>query len=289
MPGPGRPGAPAGLPALVHPWESGLDNSPLWDLVLAGLIIPPDARPVYKRLDLQHADADDRPTDAAYDAFVYLAARYRDFDYDDAAVLQSSEFAMVGSGFTAIHLWSTHALAEIARIVGEDPVPHEEAAASIQAAMISMLWDEPNLRFDAFDVRAGTHVPELTIVSFLPLLDPALPTDLVAKICADLESACFHPDLPIHFVVPTYSVQSPDFDRRRYWRGPVWLNTNWLLWKGLRQHGRADLAEEIARSSLSLVSRSGFREYFDPFDGDGHGTTDFSWSASLAIDFVRSS
>ena len=29
-------------------------------------------------------------------------------------------------------------------------------------------------------------------------------------ICADLESACFHPDLPTHFVVPTYSVESPD-------------------------------------------------------------------------------
>ncbi len=281
--------AGTGLPAIVHPWESGLDNSPLWDMVLAGLVIAPEARPVYQRLDLQHADADDRPTDAAYDAFVYLAARYRDLDYDDAAVLEASEFAMVGSGFTAIHLWSTHALAEIARIVGADPVPHEETAAAIGAAKVSTLWDETNLRFDAFDVRSGRQVPEFTIVSFLPLLDPALPAHLVAKICADLESACFHPDQPIHYVVPTYSVESPDFDRRRYWRGPVWLNTNWLLWKGLRQHGRADLADEIARSTLALVSGSGFREYFDPFDGTGHGSADFSWSAALAIDFVRSS
>lgn len=83
-------------------------------------------------------------------------------------------------------------------------------------------------------------------------------------------------------------MESPGFDRRRYWRGPVWLNTNWLLRHGLRQDGRQDLAHEIVRSSLSLVALSGFREYFDPFDGAGRGSTDFSWSAALAIDFIRS-
>ena len=50
----------------------------------------------------------------------------------------------------------------------------------------------------------------------------------------------------------------------RYWattgRGPVWINTNWLLWTGLRQHGHAELAEVIAASSLGLVARSGFQE-----------------------------
>jgi len=43
------------------------------------------------------------------------------------------------------------------------------------------------------------------------------------------------------------------------------------------------------RSSLGLVALSGFREYFDPFDGVGRGSTDFSWSAALAIDLIRSS
>jgi len=52
---------------------------------------------------------------------------------------------------------------------------------------------------------------------------------------------------------------------------------------------RQDLAHEIVRSSLGLVALSGFREYFDPFDGTGRGSTDFSWSAALAIDLIRSS
>ena len=56
----------------------------------------------------------------------------------------------------------------------------------------------------------------------------------------------------------------------------------------LRLHGRTALADEIANSSLALVGRSGFREYFETFDGSGHGSDDFRWSASLAIDFIRS-
>jgi hypothetical protein len=277
-----------GLPTILHPWESGLDNSPIWDRIMARLVIPPGGVAPYRRLDLQHADAEDRPTDLAYDRFVYLASQYRDSGYDDAWALAAAQFAMVGPLIAAIHVWSTHALAEIARVIGVDPTEHVEAAAAISAAMATHLWDAEAHRFDPLDSRTGELQPEHTIVSLIPLLDPDLPEELVDVICADLESACFHPDRPHHYLVPSDSVLGPDFDRRRYWRGPIWLNTNWLIWHGLIQHGRHDLANEVRQSSLALVSLSGYREYFDPFDGTGRGTSDFSWSAALTIDLIRS-
>ena len=43
------------------------------------------------------------------------------------------------------------------------------------------------------------------------------------------------------------------------------------------------------RSSLELSSRAGFHEDFDPFDGTGHGSPDFGWSAALAVDFIMRS
>jgi len=276
-----------GLPAIVHPWESGLDNSPIWDRILADLAIPAGALPTYRRFDVTHADPEDRPTNDAYDAFVYLAMRYRDAGYDDRDLLGTTPFVMAGPLFVAIHLWSTHALAEIARIVGADPRPHEDAAARIHEAMLRQLWDPVERRFLARNLITGALEHEETIVSFAPLLDPDLPQPQVDAIVADLESACFHPVGGPHFIVPTYSVQAAGFDRRRYWRGPVWLNTNWLLAAGLRQHGRADLADEITASSLALATRSGFREYFDPFDGAGYGSSDFGWTAALVVDFVE--
>lgn len=276
-----------GLPAIVHPWESGFDDSPLWDHLLTNLVIDRDRLPAYGRRDLEHADAEDRPTDTTYDGFVQLAARYRDAGYDDRRHLPSADFVVIGPGFCAIYLWSTRALAEIARLVGADPTPHRETAERAQRAMIETLWSEETRRFDPLDVRSAHLETEHTVVSFLPLLDPDLPSRYVRIVGADIESACFHSDENVHYIIPTFSIQSPDFDRRRYWRGPVWLNTNWLVWQGLRQHGRTELADEVLRSSLALVAGTGFREYFDPFDGDGRGTTDFGWSAALAIDFIR--
>jgi hypothetical protein len=281
-----RDPAGIGLPAIVHPWESGLDNSPVWDRIMNGLTVPAGALPTYRRFDVAHADPKDRPTDAAYDAFVYLAMLYRDAGYDDSPLLDTTPFVVAGPLFAAIHLWSTHALAEIAAIVGADPVPHREATDRIHAAMVRHLWEPTSKRFLARNLVTGALEPEETIVSFAPLLDPDLPRPIVEAIVADLESACFHPVAGPHFVVPTYSVQAAGFDRRRYWRGPVWLNTNWLLAAGLRQHGRGDRADEIVASSLQLASRTGFYEYFDPFDGAGHGSADFGWTAALALDFV---
>ena len=109
----------------------------------------------------------------------------------------------------------------------------------------------------ALEVTRGERSVEDTIVSFAPLLDPHLSTDVVDAIVRDLRSASFHPDRPDGYVVPSFDLKGVGFDERRYWRGPVWINTNWMLWLGLRQHGQLELAEEIAASSLRLVARPG--------------------------------
>ena len=113
------------------------------------------------------------------------------------------------------------------------------------------------------------------------------PKTHVDSILADLHSASFHPAREISFVVPSYDLLGEGFDERRYWRGPVWINTNWLLMAGLRQHGQHAFADEIALSSLRLVDGAGFREYFDPFDGTGFGTDSFGWTAALTLDLIE--
>jgi hypothetical protein len=274
------------LPVVMHPWESGLDNSPAWDRDLAAMVIPEGAVPPYVRHDLDHANPADRPTQAAYDRFVYLAASYRDSGYDDARLADTVPFLVAGPLFNGIHLWSTHALAEIAEVVGADPVPHREAAQQIHDALLSELWDPETRRFGPLDVVRGERGAEDTIVSFMPLLDPDLPRDQLDALVADLASASFHPDRPDGYVLPSFDLLGEGFDERRYWRGPVWINTNWLVWWGLRQHGLDAAAEEVLLSSLRLVARSGFHEYFDPFGGEGFGTAGFGWTAALTLDFI---
>ncbi len=279
-----------GLAAIVHPWESGLDDSPAWDRDFDRIAVPPGALPPYRRRDLIHAAAAERPTDADYARFLYLLTVERAADYDDARVIAASPFLMVDPLFNAIRLWSEHALAEIAELIGADPAPRRAAARGIHEALAGELWVAARQRFCAWDLRRDQREPEDTIVSFGPLLDPDLPPPIVAALCRKLTSPSFHPRRgDPHYLVPTYDERAADFDPERYWRGPVWLNTNWLLWHGLRQHGQVGLADEIVASSVALVRRSGFREYFDPLDGSGHGSDGFSWSAALFTDMVLAS
>ena len=69
---------------------------------------------------------------------------------------------------------------------------------------------------------------------------------------------------------------------RRFWRGPVWVNVNWMVAEGLREHGEDGLAERIALETRRLLEGAGMREHFDPRTGAGLGATDFSWTAALA-------
>ncbi len=70
-----------GLVEIWHPWESGMDNSPLWDDALARIELTPAQVPPYRRVDVELADPAERPTDEEYDRYVYLVGLFRDLDY----------------------------------------------------------------------------------------------------------------------------------------------------------------------------------------------------------------
>jgi glycogen debranching enzyme len=275
-----RDAAGGGLAAIVHPWESGLDNSPAWDDPLAAVELPPEGVEPYERQDRRHVDAAERPDDDAYDRFVHLARTYRDRGYADDG---SSQFLIEDPLFNAIWLWSTHALAEIAELVGEDPAPHRVAAARIHEGLVSRLWNGE--RFLARDLRTDRLIDKRTVLSLAPLLDPDLGADVAGAVAAELASAHFRG--PEGLGVASFDILAPEFESRRYWRGPIWANLNWLLGRGLRQQGLDEQAEALDRTTLELVTRSGMREYYDPLTGDGLGAADFSWTAAAVLDILH--
>ncbi|MFI2650143.1 MGH1-like glycoside hydrolase domain-containing protein [Micromonospora fulviviridis] len=273
-----------GLAAIVHPWESGLDNSPAWDAPMAAVPADEAVMRAYRRHDTAHADAAHRPTDLDYARYVALVTAYRAGRYRDEGLLGRHPFLVECPLVNAALGVSEQALARIATVVGADPGPHRDRAARITQALVERLFDPVTGTFRPRDVRADRLVPARTVLGLMPLILPDLPPAQVRAVLAEACSPRFGLAARMDRPLPTHDRTAPDFEPLRYWRGPSWLNTSWLLWRGLRGHRRADLAAALRESMLDLVDAAGCHEYFHPDTGAGLGSPAFSWTAALVLD-----
>jgi hypothetical protein len=275
-----------GLACIVHPWESGLDNSPAWDAPLAAVDADAAVMRAYRRHDTRHADAAHRPTDLDYARYVALVRAYRAGGYRDLPALAGHPFLVECPLFNTAMALAEHALAGIAPLVGADPGPHAARAARITRAVVDRLRDPVTGTFHPRDLRTGRLVPARTVLGLLPLALPGLPPAQVAAVLAEACSARFGLAGRMRRPLPSHDRTAPDFEPLRYWRGPSWVNVNWLLHLGLLTHGCTDLAAGLRASTIGLVARSGCHEYFHPEHGAGLGSAAFSWSAALLLDLL---
>jgi hypothetical protein len=282
-----------GLTSIVHPWESGLDNSPAWDPMLAAVPANHGELRRYRRQDLRVTAAVHRPTDADYERYLVLAEAYRAVRYQDTVLRDGHPFIVECPAFNAIRAAAESAIARIAGAVGADPAPHRERAAAITAAIVDRLFDAGTGMCHALDVRTGERSPARYIGGLVPLILADLPgaqvtamLEAAASPAFGLSPAAAGPALPLPLPLPSYDRTAADFDPLRYWRGPVWVNVNWLLWRGLLRHGRTALADSLRARMLALIERAGCYEYFDPSTGTGIGSPTFSWTAALALDLL---
>lgn len=268
-----------GLASIVHPWESGMDNSPAWDGPLSR-VTPVDPAQ-FTRRDLEHGDAADRPSDEDYGRYVRLAAGYRDAGYLDARWSEIG-FAVEDPGLNALLADAELALAEIADALGlpAAAAAHRDTSARVAKALVETLWDSASGFFFARDVRTGERTTEYTCGGLLPLILPDL------AVAPALLATATGPRFRLGRVhgVPSYDLTAPDFDPGRYWRGPSWFNIGWLVRRGLVAHGEDVLAARLRDDLIETACRTGFAEYVDPLTGTGHGARSFGWTAALTLD-----
>ncbi|WP_030989228.1 MGH1-like glycoside hydrolase domain-containing protein [Streptomyces sp. NRRL WC-3744] len=325
----------AGLVSVVHPWEQGMDNSPCWDTPLAR-ITPAPARS-FRRADLDHGAAEDRPTDLDYGRYVRLAADYRDAGYADGG----GEFAVEDPAFNALLIASEYALARIAEELGATGSARRARAQRLTATLVARLWDAEAGMFLCRDLRgedttagrgtsgsgpdnelrtpgagpdrepraSGSHpgreplasgsrprreplglgsrlLPERGVSGLVPLILPGLPRDIAAALVRTVRGPHFSVGDRTR-LVPSYDLLGEAFDPHRYWRGPAWFNTSWLLERGLRTHGETAAADALRQAVLDLADATDFAEYVDPYTGEPCGATGFGWTAALALDLCH--
>lgn len=265
----------SGLACIVHPWESGTDNSPLWDTVM--LRIPADCKTPLDRPDLQHADAGERPSQKEYGKYFWMAERYRDHGCDDADA--DYPFLMEDPLFNTLLAVSELALADIAAELGLPGEAHRERAKRITAALEELYVPELGC-YSARDVTDGTVVKKATINGLIPLL---LPEQVhAAALLETLNGPRFMDGRAL--MVPSYDATAEDHNPALYWRGPAWFNMSWMMAEALEQLDLTDQADFLRGNIGRLALQQGFPEYVDPWTGAAHGTRSFSWTAALALE-----
>jgi hypothetical protein len=271
-----------GLVAIIHPWESGRDNSIDWDEAFER--VPTEGIEPYVRRDIQHADPAHRPTREQYDRYIWLVQHFRGLGWDNSKLHDASPLQIVDPGFNAILIRSCRDLADLALELGEPALAAaNRARAEAGTAALERLWSERHGQYVCLDRVTGKLVDSASVGGLLPVFCP-VPKERAHAIARLIETYA----AKASFVVPSHDPDDPRFDAKRYWRGPVWLVVNYMIADGLRNAGEEKVASLITQSSLRLIVESGFAEYYEPHTGEPLGGGRFTWTAAMVLEFLHS-
>ncbi len=181
-------------------------------------------------------------------------------------------------------------------------------AEELESAIHGLLWrDDWGLYCDRDATKQWTSVEAVS--GLLPLLLPSTPSDRVMRMLEALQDpqrfGTPHP-------LPSVSMRDPAW-QPDMWRGPVWVNMIWFIWRGLLLHGCTAEASSIRNAALHMVDQA-YRDHgvlfeFYPVDtttppsrlhrkgptkemyslsGKYDNIRDYHWTAALTLDLILS-
>ncbi|WP_411031622.1 MGH1-like glycoside hydrolase domain-containing protein [Spongiimicrobium sp. 3-5] len=279
-----------GLMYIYHNWESGTDNSPIWDDIWT-TIDPPEY--TFERRDTTHVDASQRPSKREYDYYLHIIDIAKENQYNDAKIAELSPFLVQDPLFNAMLIKSNEALIDLYTLIGGNESKIDQLK-SWQAKSISSfnkkLFNKKLGAYVHYDLRNEKQIELLSSSSFSPLY-ACIPDKERAEQVVNTMIDKFGGDN--RYLCASFDPASDRFNPIKYWRGPVWINLNWLLYYGLKNYGYDSIAQRVKEDSIALIQQHGFYEYFDSrkekhnTNVGGYGGNDFSWSAALLIDLLN--
>lgn len=178
------------------------------------------------------------------------------------------------------------ALGRIAEVIGEadEAEMWKERSRAMARRLVEKSWDPEAGLFWAR--RNGERVNVRTPFSLFPLLTGQLPGEISKRLVDHLTN---EGEFWSRFPVPSVAMDDPKYDPLRMWRGPTWVNINYLLIEGLQRSGYEGLARDLRRRTLDLISRNDdIYEYYHPETGDNppRAAATFGWSSAVFIDLA---
>jgi glycogen debranching enzyme len=186
------------------------------------------------------------------------------------------------AGFNAIYAVDLHCMEKLAALAGDDPGVFARRRRQVLKSMMALMYDEASAAFYDVQEPGSKQIRIRTPTIFFPLAIEELDRKVAGRIVEthfDAPSAFGSP-----FPIPSLDMSDAAFfagETPFLWRGPTWAPVNWFLYHALSKRGFAERADRLRRSLSALVQKSGFREYYDPARGEGHGAREFTCSGLL--------
>ncbi len=251
---------------IVHPWETGCDDSPRWDAWCDGPWSPARWK--------ERKGA--------------LVASLR-LDEGTGSPVGNPGFEVGASAFEALVAFNARELADVLGTSDEAASLRRDAAAI--ADRVLARWDPTRTTFvdvaHAGAVRgAAPSVAVRTSEALLPAL--LLGVGDVGTRPGGLADAVFEQLLaPDAFGGACGPAQvhrgEPVFQPATYWRGAAWPQLSYLLWLAAQRAGRAEVADQVRATTIRGAVRSGFAEHWHPDSGAGLGAVPQSWTGLAAV------
>jgi neutral trehalase len=177
------------------------------------------------------------------------------------------------------------ALALIAQELGKpgDAVKFQRKAGNLKQLVQVRMWSEADGMFLNLDSRTGEFVAIKTWTNFVPLWAGIATREQADQMIKDhlLNAKEFWAANGVRTLAPDEGLYNPDSG---YWRGPVWVISNYLMMHGLLKYGYQDPARELAEKTARLLVRDlkksgGMNECYHPDTGEpAAGGKFLSWN-----------
>ena len=197
-------------------------------------------------------------------------------------MLRHGHLAIEDLGFNAILIRANAHLVDIALEIHQAIPPWLMQRFKLAQKSLDLLWSDDKKSYFSRNFETFELIEQPSIMAFLPLYAGSISQKRAEDLVTKLRSK----EWWLAYPIPSVPKNSPYFDTARYWQGPTWLNTNWMICDGLRRYGYEAEAQAIEQRSLELVANKGAYEYFSPVDGTPAGAKNFSWTAAIALDIL---
>lgn len=283
-----------GLVVLVHPWECGLDNTPSWIQEMHYSRLPLWIKAVkalnlhnlfnFVRSDTKYLPANQRIDMIDALSYYHIVRRLRRKKYETRLILRHANLAIEDLAFNSILVRANTLLTEIAQTLNEEIPGWLWERMKKAPHALELLWNEHHQQYFSRNFTTFEPIMQPSVMAFLPLYAGTISQRRAQHLVQHMKTKAWTTKYPLASVPKN----SKYFQPLRYWQGPTWINTNWLIAEGLRRYGYTAEADHIMKKSIELVQVHGSYEYFSPIDGSPAGAHPFSWSAALTLDFLHS-